>query len=210
MAYDRSYHAKHLQTVYAISWDPSAGSASVESALSDFELAIADIQNLRSARDASFYYTFNFRSFGAEYDGEYEFDPVSEDNISFFSTILMHTEFHEKVDRCMGHSIDLLGSNSLFECQGCQLAEPMVSFLAMGNKRFTAAYVRFLDVWDWDHGSLHLDVIPEILRLHGECAETEQILEINANLHREPNFGVPSADDEMRMNMLKNGIALLR
>ena len=184
MPFERRYSQEMMTMIYTIHWDRGGGTASLDRALTDFDLAVTDIHNLLKGGDKTYFYAFAF----VPVDHSGDFIPPLH-NVEFFSALLTAEELFLKLDQCFERCIEVIrfaNENTIFETlsedEETQLAEAMISALAVGNLRFVPIYIRFLEAWDFDHGVLYEEVIPEIIEAHGECTETQPLIEISENL----------------------------
>lgn len=64
----------------------------------------------------------------------------------------------------------------LWETEQVQFGEPLVTLLALHDRRFVPDYTRLLAQWDMDHEVLQFEVIKLIVNKYGVCPETEDLL----------------------------------
>jgi hypothetical protein len=86
------------------------------------------------------------------------------------------------------------GRADLREDETTAFAEPLVTLLALQDRRFVDAYRRFMNHWDMDHEVDQFDLIDLIVRTHKICAETERLLYDRATISAGQN-GEPQIED---------------
>ncbi len=64
----------------------------------------------------------------------------------------------------------------LWETQQVQFGEPLITLLALHDRRFVPLYTRLLAQWDMDHEVQQFEVIKLIVNTYGMCPETEDLL----------------------------------
>ncbi len=107
----------------------------------------------------------------------------------FWLSACQHGEFRPKIDGIIGAIESLLkeanerlphATASLWESEETQFGEPLVTLLALHDRSFIPAYCRLLAQWDMDHEVRQAECIDLIVRTHGICAETEDLLHCRA------------------------------
>lgn len=68
------------------------------------------------------------------------------------------------------------GSDAYWEDETTGFGEPLVTLLALEDRRLVDAYRRLMNQWDMHHEFQQLEVIELIVRTHGIGLETEQLL----------------------------------
>jgi hypothetical protein len=107
----------------------------------------------------------------------------------FWLSACQHPELRPKIDGLIDRIEGLLkeanarlpnATASLWEHEETQFGEPLVTLLALHDRSFIPAYVRLLRQWDMDHEVHQAECIDLIVRTHGICAETENLLHCRA------------------------------
>lgn len=112
--------------------------------------------------------------------GQGEFEPMGEDNVLAWCQFVADETVLPSLERWVARQekmlIDAGEFKPIHESEDVQLCETAISCLAMKHLSFVPVYTRFLDLWDLEHGVHQNGIIAHLLKMHGQCAEVEDLL----------------------------------
>lgn len=177
---------------WVISVTPSPGSPD-ETVDQLFEAL--EITRERLSDKNAYYYAIDIR--GSHTSGE-EYAPWSDEAIAAWAQVATDSRLHSRLQEWLSCVENLIieadaakrSTASLWEIDEVQFGEPAACAFALINRSFIPFYARLLSVWDLDHEVHQAEAIEAIVKQHGICPETEQLL-----IARASGYGLDQLDD---------------
>jgi hypothetical protein len=144
-------------------------------------------------------YFFALDIIGSHTSGE-EFTPWTDEAIGAWAQVAANTrlqarlqEWLSKIERLIIEADNTAkrSTASLWEIDEVQFGEPAACAFALVNRSFVPFYTRLLGVWDLDHEVHQGEAVEAIVKQHGICPETEQLLVARAT----SGYGLEQIED---------------
>lgn len=140
-----------------------------------------EIIGSRLADEDIYYHGLNITG---KYHAEESFMPWCDEAVAAWAELATSPIHHERLKAWLVQIEKLIvkangldrHTESIWEEDEVQLGEPAISVFAMIDKTFIPYYERLLRVWDMAHEVSQGEMIYEIVKKHGICAETEDLL----------------------------------
>ena len=162
----------------------------IKNILSDVDTALTDLEANLHDRDL-FFHQICLEITGAEHQngafvgfsmGDEKYDPWTSFCPSFWDRAISIPKLQDSIDALLHRWRAILekgnktASGCTSEADETQFGQPLLSHLAIREKRFVPHFQNFLRHWDMDHEVEISGAIIEILKEHGVCEETEELL----------------------------------
>lgn len=171
----------HLQLVLSIKPRGLLPGQKLDHTVDQMFEALEIIRNRVSDGDI-YYFTIDIAN--AHSAGE-EFVPWHDGAVPRWGAIAREARLHSRLQQWLSAVEDLIVSTDatagrstagIWEHDETQFGEPAASVFALAHRSFIPFYTRLLKVWDLDHEVHQSEAIDAIVRTHGICPETEDLL----------------------------------
>lgn len=186
-----SEHVKaECKRYIVITSDSMSGEYDIETILGDFDIALTDLEAHLSDKDL-YYHQICLEIKGIEPQnggfvgasmGDETYDPWTSFCPSFWDKAISIPKCQDNIEKLLHRWRGIIekGNQTAVSCLAegdeTQLGQPLLTHLALRDRRFVPHFKYFLQHWDMDHEVEISSAIIEILETHGMCDETEDLL----------------------------------
>lgn len=171
--------------------DSMSSEDDIETILRDFDLALTDLEAHLPDKDL-YYHQICLEIKGIEPQsggflgasfGDETYDPWTSFCPSFWDKAISIPKLQETIEELLQRLRSIIEKGSktavgrLSEGDETQLGQPLLTHLAMRDRRYVPHFKNFLQHWDMNHEVEISGAIIEILETHGMCDEAEVLLD---------------------------------